>query len=90
MKRKVSYQEKINRISADIVQLEKEIAEKQKKLSVLKESKTETENSEIISIIRNADLSVEDIAELVSASDVHTDKKTSPIGKVVMKGDVKQ
>ena len=88
MKRKISYQEKVNKISADIIQLEKEITERQKRLSLLKESKTEAENSEIISIIRNAELSVEDIAELVS--EFNMNNKTNPINKVTLKGDVKQ
>lgn len=88
MKKKVSYQEKVNKISADIIQLEKEITERQKRLSVLKESKTEAENSEIISIIRNADLSVDDIAELVS--EFNMNNKTNPTNKVTLKGDAKQ
>ena len=88
MKRKISYQEKVNKISADIIQLEKEITERQKRLLLLKESKTEAENSEIISIIRNAELSVEDIAKLVS--EFNMSNKTNPINKVTLKGDVKQ
>ena len=51
---------KVDKLSAEIQQLEAQIAEKKEKLASLKEAKLEAENTEIISIIRNADLSVED------------------------------
>ena len=57
---------KVDKLSAEIQQLEAQIAEKKEKLASLKEAKLEAENTEIISIIRNADLSVEDIQEMIS------------------------
>ncbi|UKI17056.1 MAG: DUF4315 family protein [Ruminococcus sp.] len=42
------------------------LRKKKEKLASLKEAKLEAENTEIISIIRNADLSVEDIQEMIS------------------------
>lgn len=65
-KAKVSYKEKINKITSDIEQVEMIIAENQKKLSALKETKVNTENAEIISIIRQNNLSVDDVAELLT------------------------
>lgn len=66
MKNNSPARRKITKISTEIEQLEKTIAESKKKLAELKEAKTEAENSEIISIIRNADLSVDDIADMIS------------------------
>ena len=57
---------KIAKIAADIEQLEKNIEESKKKLSTLKAAKIEAENTEIISLVRNAELSIDDIAELIS------------------------
>lgn len=65
-KAKVSYKDKINKIISDIEQVEMIIAENQKKLSALKETKVNTENAEIISIIRQKNLSVDDVAELLT------------------------
>lgn len=56
----------MSRLSAEISQLEKSIAESQEKLTALRKEKTEIENTEIVSLIRKADLSVDDIAELIS------------------------
>lgn len=61
-----STQKKMSRLSAEISQLEKSIAESQEKLTALRKEKTEIENTEIVSLIRKADLSVDDIAELIS------------------------
>ena len=66
-----STQKKMSRLSAEISQLEKSIAESQEKLK----EKTEVENTEIVSLIRKADLSVDDIAELIS--DLKTVKKSN-------------
>lgn len=57
---------KRTKIEADILQLEKTIAESQKKIDTLKKEKTAIENSEIISLIRNASMSVDDIEALIS------------------------
>ena len=43
---------KVDKLSAEIQQLEAQIAEKKEKLASLKEAKLEAENTEIISIIR--------------------------------------
>lgn len=64
---------KTAKLNAEIQQLEAQIAKDNKKLSALKEAKTEAENTEIISLVRGADLSVEDITELIS--DLTTVKK---------------
>lgn len=63
------------KLSAEISQLEKSIAESQEKLTALRKEKTEVENTEIVSLIRKADLSVDDIAELIS--DLKTVKKSN-------------
>ena len=68
-------QKKMSRICSEIAQLEKSIAESQEKLTALRKEKTEIENTEIISLIRKADLSVDDVAELIS--DLTTVKKTN-------------
>ncbi len=65
-KSKVTYKEKIDKIISDIEQVKKTIAEYQKKLSELEETKINTENAEILSIIRQENLSVDDIAELIT------------------------
>lgn len=75
MKKNSPARKKVNKLSAEIQQLEEHIAESNKKLSDLKEAKLEAENTEIISIVRDADLSVEDIQELIS--DLTTVKKPS-------------
>lgn len=69
-----SSQKKMLKLSAEISQLEKSIAESQEKLTALRKEKTEVENTEIVSLIRKADLSVDDIAELIS--DLKTVKKS--------------
>lgn len=63
------------KLSAEISQLEKSIAESQEKLTALRKEKTEVENTEIVSLIRKADLSVDDIADLIS--DLKTVKKSN-------------
>lgn len=73
MKKSSPARKKVNKLSAEIQQLEEHIAESNKKLADLKEAKIEAENTEIISIVRGADLSVEDIQELIS--DLTTVKK---------------
>lgn len=70
-----SSQKKMLKLSAEISQLEKSIAESQEKLTALRKEKTEVENTEIVSLIRKADLSVDDIAELIS--DLKTVKKSN-------------
>lgn len=70
-----STQKKLLRLSAEISQLEKSIAESREKLTALRKEKTEIENTEIVSLIRNADLSVDDISELIS--DFKTVKKSN-------------
>lgn len=75
MKKSSPARKKVNKLSAEIQQLEEHIAESNKKLSDLKKAKLEAENTEIISIVRDADLSVEDIQELIS--DLTTVKKPS-------------
>lgn len=65
-KSKISFKEKISRINSDIEQVERTIAENQQKLSSLKETKINTENAEINSIIRQNNLSVEDVTELLT------------------------
>lgn len=70
-----SSQKKMLKLSAEISQLEKSIAESQEKLTALRKEKTEIENTEIVSLIRKADLSVDDIAELIS--DLKTVKKSN-------------
>lgn len=57
---------KLTKLNTDIEQLEKTIEESKKKLTALKAAKLEAENAEIISLVRNADLSVDDIADLIS------------------------
>lgn len=61
----ISTKRKISKLTDDIAALEKTIKENTRKLAELKEEKTETENTEIISIIRKAGLSIEDIEELI-------------------------
>lgn len=78
-KAKISFKEKISRINSDIEQVERTIAENQQKLSSLKETKINTENAEIISIIRQNNLSVEDVAELLT--DLKSDKETASSDK---------
>ena len=58
---------KIEKLKSDIVQVENEIAEKQKKLEEMKKEMTELENVEIVSLVRGASLSVDEIAEIVEA-----------------------
>lgn len=70
-----SSQKKMLKLSAEISQLEKSIAESQEKLTALRKEKTEVENTEIVSLIRKADLSVDDIADLIS--DLKTVKKSN-------------
>ncbi|MCM1529760.1 MAG: DUF4315 family protein [Alistipes sp.] len=74
MKKISTAKKKTAKLNAEIQQLEAQIADSNKRLSALKEAKTEAENTEIISIIRGADLSVDDIAELIS--DLTAVKKT--------------
>lgn len=57
---------KIEKLNSDIVQIEAEIAEKQKKLEEMKKERTELENVEIVSLVRGASLSVDDVAEIIS------------------------
>lgn len=57
---------KIRKLTEDIEKTERIIDENKKKLTELKNAKTEAENAEIISIVRNAELSADDIAELIS------------------------
>lgn len=66
MKNNSPARKKVDKLSAEIQQLEAQIAEKKEKLASLKEAKLDAENTEIISLIRNADLSIDDIQELLS------------------------
>lgn len=76
MKKISTAKKKTAKLNAEIQQLEAQIAKDNKKLSSLKEAKTEAENTEIISLVRGADLSVDDIAELISD---FTSVKKSPL-----------
>lgn len=71
----LSPKKKISKLTDDIAALEKTIKDNTRKLAELKEEKTEAENTEIISIIRKAGLSVDDIAELIDSSTVQTPVK---------------
>lgn len=75
MKNFSTARKKTAKITAEIQQLEAQIADSNKKLASLKEAKIEAENTEIISLVRGADLSVEEIQELIS--DFTTVKKSS-------------
>ena len=71
----LSPKKKISKLADDIAALENTIKENTRKLQELKEEKTELENSEIISIIRKAGLSVEDIADLIDSTTAQTQVK---------------
>lgn len=71
----LSPKRKISKLADDIAALEKTIKENTKKLVELKEEKTEAENTEMISIIRKAGLSVADIEELIGDSVIHIQQK---------------
>lgn len=64
----LSPKKKLSKLTDDIATLEKTIEENKQKLVELKEEKAAIENSEIISIIRKAGLSVEDIENLIEKS----------------------
>ena len=64
----LSPKKKLSKLTDDIAALEKTIEENKQKLVELKEEKAAIENSEIISIIRKAGLSVEDIESLIEKS----------------------
>lgn len=64
----LSPKRKISKLTDDIAALEKTIKDNTRKLSELKEEKIEAENSEIISMVRKAGLSVEDIEDLIGGS----------------------
>lgn len=64
----LSPKKKLSKLTDDIATLEKTIEENKQKLVELKEEKAAIENSEIISIIRKAGLSVEDIESLIEKS----------------------
>lgn len=64
----LSPKKKLSKLTDDIAALEKTIEENKQKLVELKEEKAAIENSEIISIIRKAGLSVEDIENLIEKS----------------------
>lgn len=61
-----STQKRIAKINSEISQLEQIISESQAKVETLKKEKTEIENAEIVSLIRKSNLSVDDIAKLIS------------------------
>lgn len=64
----LSPKKKISKLADDIAALENTIKESTRKLAELKEEKQQAENTEIISLVRKAGLSVEDIEELVGKS----------------------
>lgn len=64
----LSPKRKISKLTDDIAALEKTIKENTTKLAELKEEKLEAENTEMISLIRKAGLSVEDIEEMIGGS----------------------
>lgn len=66
----LSPKKKISKLTDDIATLEKTIEENKQKLMELKEEKISAENSEIISLIRKAGLSVEDIEVLIEKSHI--------------------
>lgn len=68
---------KIAKITAEIEQIEKNIAESNKKLAELRKAKLEAENAEIISLVRGSTLSVDDIAELIADFANNTKTNTS-------------
>ncbi len=70
-----STQKRIAKINSEILQIGKSIKESQEKLEALKKEKIEIENTEIVSLIRKADLSVDDVAELIS--DLTTVRKSN-------------
>lgn len=70
-----STQKRIAKINSEILQIEQSIKESQEKLETLKKEKIKIENAEIVSLIRKTDLSVDDIAELIS--DFMTVKKST-------------
>lgn len=72
----LSPKRKISKLADDIAALEKTIKENTQKLAELKEEKTEAENTEIISIIRKAGLSVADIEELIGVTHIQQKPKT--------------
>ncbi|MDE5771938.1 MAG: DUF4315 family protein [Ruminococcus sp.] len=63
----LSPKKKISKLADDIAALEKTIKDNTRKLSELKEEKLAAENTEIITIIRKAGLSVEDIEDLIGS-----------------------
>lgn len=71
----LSPKKRISKLADDIAALENTIKENTRRLHELKEEKTELENSEIISIIRKAGLSVEDIADLIDSNTAQTQVK---------------
>ncbi len=89
MKKISSAMKKTAKLNAEIQQLEAHIADSNKKLSALKEAKAEAENTEIISIVRGADLSVEDIAELISDFTAVKKSPQKPEKQAAMDTDLK-
>lgn len=71
----LSPKKKISKLTDDIAALEKTIKDNTRKLAELKEEKIEAENTEIISIIRKAGLSMEDISELIDSSSAQVQVK---------------
>ncbi len=71
----LSPKRKISKLTDDIAALEKAIKDNTKKLAELKEEKLEAENTEIISIIRKAGLSVEDIEDLIDGGVSQAEQK---------------
>lgn len=63
----LSPKKKISKLADDIAALEKTIKDNTRKLAELKEEKLAAENTEIITIIRKAGLSVEDIEDLIGS-----------------------
>lgn len=72
----LSPKRKISKLADDIAALEKTIKENTQKLAELKEEKTEAENTEMVSIIRKAGLSVADIEELIGVTQIQQKPKT--------------
>lgn len=66
----LSSKRKISKLTDDIAAMENTIKENTRKLAELKEEKQQTENTEIISIVRKAGLSLTDIEELIRSDSV--------------------
>lgn len=58
---------KLERINGEIERLKKKITEYQNRVRDLEKQKTETENSEIVDIVRGGEMTAGELAELIKA-----------------------